>query len=175
MSNVCRLISDFRQCWRHGELEANLDIPHPPMKLTHPGPIRDQSNSNLRVITTKHQLHPGTQTNWLIIAWWQQVVLRPSLINYPNGTRYSPKFPLAPRYQYGGGPRCTPATTGLNTSYQESCGRYKNEDIKKMKKSVQSRKWENTVVEDNNDSIICRNIRCYTVSDPSSFMCYWYV
>ena len=41
-----------------------------------------------------------------------------------------------------------------------------------MKKSVQSRKWEKIVGEENNDSIICRNIRCYIVSDATSFMCY---
>ena len=56
---------------------------------------------------------------------------------------------------------------GLHTRcYRERCG------IKKMKKSVQSRKWEKTVGEENNDSIICRNIRCYSVSDASTFMCY---
>jgi len=41
-----------------------------------------------------------------------------------------------------------------------------------MKKSVQSRKWEKIVGEENNDSIICRNIRCYNVSNASNFMCY---
>jgi len=62
---------------------------------------------------------------------------------------------------------------GLHTCcYRERCGRYKKDGIKKMKKSVQSRKWEKIVGEENNDSIICRNIRCYNVSDASSFMCY---
>jgi hypothetical protein len=41
-----------------------------------------------------------------------------------------------------------------------------------MKKSVQSRKWEKIVGEENNGSIIGRNIRCYIVSDASSFICY---
>jgi len=41
-----------------------------------------------------------------------------------------------------------------------------------MKKIVQSRKWEKIVGEENNYSIICRNIRCYNASDTSSFMCY---
>lgn len=62
---------------------------------------------------------------------------------------------------------------GLHTRcHRERCGRYKNEGIKEMKKSVQSRKWEKIVGEENNDSIIRRNIRCYTVSDASNFMCY---
>ena len=41
-----------------------------------------------------------------------------------------------------------------------------------MKKSVQSRKWDKILAQENNDSIICRNIRCYNVSDASSFMRY---
>ena len=62
---------------------------------------------------------------------------------------------------------------GLHTRcHRERCGRYENEGIKEMKKSVQSRKWEKIVGEENNDSIIRRNIRCYTVSDASNFMCY---